>query len=46
MRELQTYRMCPNCGAVGSREHATCDQCGQMTVLKSARALERPKPGR
>ena len=35
MRNGNTYRVCPNCGAVESAERTTCIQCGQLTVQKS-----------
>ena len=40
MRNGHTYRICPNCGAVGTAERAICGQCGQLTVLKVTRASE------
>jgi hypothetical protein len=38
MRNRETHRVCPNCGSPGPAEHAACDHCGGLTLLKSSRS--------
>jgi len=40
MPASRTFRVCPNCGAVGTADRTTCAQCGQLTALRIVRTVE------
>jgi hypothetical protein len=44
MRDGDTYRVCPSCGAVDAVERVTCDHCGSLTVRKVTRGIKSEEP--